>query len=96
MPVVKITPEEAVEAGLHSITEADWQSLREGTPRTVLLERERFRIALQFYADPKNYDQFGVCHNDPEDCACRMKHHHPDNGATARRALLPTPTPVEP
>lgn len=43
--------------------------------------------ALAFYADAKNYDQFGVCHNDPADCYCRMKHHHPDCGYIARQAL---------
>ena len=43
--------------------------------------------ALAFYSDAKNYDQFGVCHNDDEDCSCRMKHHHPDCGYTARKAL---------
>jgi len=48
-----------------------------------ICENERLRRALVFYADPKNYDQFGI----PKDCSCRMKHHHPDMGRIAREAL---------
>ena len=45
------------------------------------------RAALEFYATATNYDQFGICHNDPPDCSCGMKHHHPDMGNVAREAL---------
>ena len=46
-----------------------------------------YRKALEFYACRANYDQFGVPHDDPKDCACRMKFHHPDMGNVAREAL---------
>ena len=48
---------------------------------------ERIEKALAFYANPKNWDQYGVIHNDPKDCSCGLKHHHPDCGYVAREAL---------
>ena len=65
--------------------EADWKVLvyEEVTPPS---EVSKLRKALEFYADRKNYDQFGVVHNDPKDC-CGRRHHHPDQGKIAREAL---------
>lgn len=48
----------------------------------------RLKTALEFYADPKHYDVYGIVHNDADGCSCRMKHHHPDLGLTARTALF--------
>jgi hypothetical protein len=43
--------------------------------------------ALGFYANPKNYDQFGIIHRDQPGCTCGRSHNHPDMGYTAREAL---------
>lgn len=43
--------------------------------------------ALRFYADRKNYDQFGICHEPRPGCSCGQKHNHPDMGRIARAAL---------
>lgn len=48
----------------------------------------RLKTALEFYADPKHYDVYGIVHNDADGCSCRMKHHHPDQGLIARTALF--------
>lgn len=75
-----MTPERFAE--LNAKSELSGDEVPEVMERISALEE-----ALIFYSDPNNYDQFGVIHNDPKDCSCGMRHHHPDMGRTATKAL---------